>query len=97
MNETLTPMNQVQSIDNLYQTHGLNVNTNLCQNVSNILPPATNQSKKRISPPRQLLPLEKEQRGIETRRMKQVRLTCSNDSLETLGKGEKKKKSGNAQ
>ena len=97
MNETLTPMNQVQSVDNLYQTHGLNIDTNQCQNVSDILPHRTNQSKKRISPPRQLLPFEREQRGIETRRMKQVRLTCSNDSVETPERGGKKEKRGNAQ
>ena len=95
----LSPMSRVQSVDNLYQAHGLNIDTNQCQNVDNILPPPVSlptqsKKKKKVSPPRQFLPLE---RGVLTRSMKEVRLISSNDSLNTQKKPAGKKGKGNAQ
>ena len=93
---TLSPMSQVQSVDLLYTQHNLDIDTNACQNVENILP-CTNK-RKRVSPPRQLLPMEREdqQFGVLTRQ--QVRLACFdfNNTTPTPKKKEKRRK-GNAQ
>ena len=95
-NPVLSPMSRVQSVDELYEAHGLNIDTNQCQNVEDILPPpeppAKSKKRKKISPLRQILPLE---RGVLTR--SKVRLTSSNDSLNTPRKPEKKKGRRNAQ
>ena len=67
-NTVLTPMHRVQNIDTLYEQHNLNIDTNRCQNVEAILPkPKAKRGKKKISPPRKELPLEKERRKVITR------------------------------
>ena len=76
----LTPMSKVQNVDNLYEAHGLNIDTNRCQNLEHLLNPKANTKKKKVSPPRRLLPLEEER--VMTRSMrKQVKLTCSHDNF----------------
>ena len=96
---TLTPMSRVQSVDQLYEDNNLNVNTNQCQNLEHVLP-KPKPVKKRVSPPRQLLPLEQEdlQHGIMTRSMQSnVRLTSSNDNATPTSSKEKVVRRRNAQ
>jgi hypothetical protein len=96
---TLTPMSRVQSVDQLYEDNNLNVNTNQCQNLEHVLP-KPKPAKKRVSPPRQLLPMEQEdlQHGILTRSMQSnVRLTSSNDNATPTSSKEKVERRRNAQ
>ncbi len=88
LDQTLTDMNMVQNIDQLYDHHGLNVDTNICQNLENILPPPVNETnqtkKKKVSPLRKELPIERDLRtGVVTRSMSsegdKVRFSCSSD------------------
>ena len=64
-NETLSPMSKVQNIDAMIDAELANVDTNQCQNLEKVLPlvniekPKTKKKKKRISPPRKDLPLER--------------------------------------
>ena len=86
----LSPMSQVQSVDKLYVQHNLNVDTNICQNVEHILPQP--QKRKRVSPPRKMLPLERQdqQYGVLTRR--QRRLTLFDSITITPSPNEEKKR-----
>ena len=95
MDFILSPMSRVQSVDQLYGQHNLNINTNACQNVEHILPRP--HKRKRVSPPRRLLPMEREdqQHGVLTR--SQVRLTCFDFNTTTTPNKEKKRRKRNAQ
>lgn len=80
-------MNRVHNIDNLYDIHGLSIDTNQCQNVEALLPPARSTARpmKKVSPPRKELPIERDRRrGILTRSMStdgdKVRLTGTKGS-----------------
>ena len=87
LDQTLTNMDMVQNIDQLYDHHGLNIDTNVCQNLENVLPTNTDntqQKKKKISPLRRELPIESDLRnGVITRSMSserdKVRFSCSSD------------------
>jgi len=94
IDSTLSPMSRVQSLDHLYDQHNLNIDTNACQNLEHLLP--RSQKRKRISPPRMLLPMEREHHGVMTRR--QVRLTCSDPNITTpTSKDKEKRRKRNAQ
>lgn len=80
-------MNRVHNIDNLYDIHSLSIDTNQCQNVEALLPPARSTARpmKKVSPPRKELPIERDRRrGILTRSMStdgdKVRLTGTKGS-----------------
>jgi hypothetical protein len=94
IDSTLSPMSRVQSLDHLYDQNNLNIDTNACQNLEHLLP--RSQKRKRISPPRMLLPMEREHHGVMTRR--QVRLTCSDPNITTpTPKDKEKRRKRNAQ
>ena len=84
LESTLSPMSRVQSVELLYEEHDLNIQTDKCQNLEHVLNPQSKKKRKKISPLRQELPLERyERERVTTRAMhrKQVRLTSSLDNI----------------
>ena len=60
------PLLRVQSVDNMILDSAANIDTNQCANFTGLfpLPQQPTKNKKRVSPPRQLLPYEREGRRV---------------------------------
>ena len=60
------PLLRVQSVDNMILDSAANIDTNQCANFTGLfpLPQQSTKNKKRVSPPRQLLPYEREGRRV---------------------------------
>jgi len=81
-------MNRVQNLNELFEQAAAEIDTNECQNLELLLPTKCEkqkQKKKKVSPPRQLLPLEEPAaRRPHTRSQGKVHIvTCSSSQEES--------------